>query len=64
MSHKAVHDKKTISLCDDNTIIKADLAYFDDNGRKIMDTVWLDVPGYGMEITYSCTHGRTVMVCF
>lgn len=24
---------------------KADLAYFDDNGRKIMDTVWLDVPG-------------------
>ena len=21
------------------------LAYFDDNGRKIMDTVWLDVPG-------------------
>ena len=45
MSHKAVHDKKTISLCDDNTIIKADLAYFDDNGRKIMDTVWLDVRG-------------------
>ena len=26
-------------------IIKADLAYSDDNGRKIMDTVWLDVPG-------------------
>lgn len=24
---------------------KADLAYLDDNGRKIMDTVWLDVPG-------------------
>lgn len=24
---------------------KADLAYFDDNGRKIMDTMWLDVPG-------------------
>lgn len=24
---------------------KADLAYFDDNGRKIMDTVWLDIPG-------------------
>ena len=24
---------------------KADLAYFDENGRKIMDTVWLDVPG-------------------
>ena len=23
----------------------ADLAYLDDNGRKIMDTVWLDVPG-------------------
>lgn len=45
MSHKAVHDKKPISLCDDNTIIKADLAYFDDNGRKIMDTVWLDVLG-------------------
>lgn len=24
---------------------KADLAYYDDDGRKIMDTVWLDVPG-------------------
>lgn len=24
---------------------KADLAYLDDDGRKIMDTVWLDVPG-------------------
>lgn len=24
---------------------KADLAYLDDNGRKIMNTVWLDVPG-------------------
>ena len=24
---------------------KADLCYFDDDGRKIMNTVWLDVPG-------------------
>ena len=24
---------------------KADLCYFDDNGRKIMNTVWLDIPG-------------------
>ncbi len=24
---------------------KADLCYFDENGRKIMNTVWLDVPG-------------------
>ena len=24
---------------------KADLAYYDDDGRKIMGTVWLDVPG-------------------
>ena len=24
---------------------KADLCYFDENGRKVMNTVWLDVPG-------------------
>lgn len=24
---------------------KADLCFFDDNGRKVMDTVWMDVPG-------------------
>jgi len=24
---------------------KADLCYFDENGRKVMNTVWLDIPG-------------------